>query len=261
MPGPAPPGVPSQASIECSTCPTGQSLRSAAGAAGKPVTVRPPNLKCGGGMMLKRGSLRSRRSVVLRPSSCRITSSLHLWTACAQGASAGQSITICPGRVQQKPGRAVDRPANQTRNGAGRPEFCQPTRSTKSLQLPVASPNLSLPKPQPCSEIVRHSRHRWYQARNPGAYLNDGRIVNIEAIDAFCDFRLPTFSEQDLRGRPRALTSRLPAAVFVAQIQRSTRDRCNVRRSGFAAASTPQLQLRLACRRANTLFSARETRA
>ena len=247
----------------------------AVGGSGKPVTVEAAKVEV---VRLVDdaqavGSLRSRRSVVLRPEvSGRIT---QLNFIDGQRVRKGQVLVqfddqLPLAQVQQSQAELSIAQANQKRNQelVAQNFVSQRSLDESAANLQVAQAKLSLAKATaarlkivaPFDGIVG------IRVVNPGDYLKDGAdIVNIEDIDAlFVDFRLPErFQSKVKRGQTAVLDiDALPGRRFVAQIQAiDPLIDANGRSVGIRGCiDNRQLQLRPGMfARANTVFSVRET--
>ncbi len=247
----------------------------AAGGAGKPVTVEAAKVEI---VRLVDdaqavGSLRSRRSVVLRPEvSGRIT---QLNFTDGQRVRKGQVLVqfddqLPLAQVQQSQAELSIAQANQTRNQelVAQNFVSQRSLDESAANLQVAQAKLSLAKATAArlKIVAPFDGIAGIRLVNPGDYLKDGAdIVNIEDIDAlFVDFRLPErFQSKVKRGQTAVLDmDALPGRRFVAQIQAiDPLIDANGRSVGIRGCiDNRQLQLRPGMfARANTVFSVRES--
>lgn len=247
----------------------------AAGGAGKPVTVEAAKVEV---VRLVDdaqavGSLRSRRSVVLRPEvSGRIT---QLNFTDGQRVRKGQVLVqfddqLPLAQVQQSQAELSIAQANQKRNQelVAQNFVSQRSLDESAANLQVAQAKLSLAKATAArlKIVAPFDGIAGIRLVNPGDYLKDGAdIVNIEDIDAlFVDFRLPErFQSKVKRGQTAVLDmDALPGRRFIAQIQAiDPLIDANGRSVGIRGCiDNRQLQLRPGMfARANTVFSVRES--
>jgi membrane fusion protein (multidrug efflux system) len=246
----------------------------AAGGAGKPVTVEAAKVEV---VRLVDdaqavGSLRSRRSVVLRPEvSGRIT---QLNFTDGQRVRKGQVLVqfddqLPLAQVQQSQAELSIAQANQKRNEelVAQNFVSQRSLDESAANLQVAQAKLSLAKATAArlKIVAPFDGIAGIRLVNPGDYLKDGAdIVNIEDIDAlFVDFRLPErFQSKVKRGQTAVLDiDALPGRRFTAQIQAiDPLIDANGRSVGIRGCiDNRQLQMRPGMfARANTVFSVRE---
>ncbi len=204
----------------------------AAGSAGKPVTVEAAKVEVASLVDDAQavGSLRSRRSVVLRPEvSGRIT---QLNFTDGQRVRKGQVLVqfddqLPMAQVQQGQAELSIAQANQKRNQelVAQNFVSQRSLDESAANLQVAQAKLSLARATasrlkivaPFDGIVG------IRMVNVGDYLKDGAdIVNIEDIDAlFVDFRLPErFQSKVQRGQvARVEVDALPGQKYTAVVQ------------------------------------------
>ncbi|MFN3570054.1 MAG: efflux RND transporter periplasmic adaptor subunit, partial [Polaromonas sp.] len=204
----------------------------AAGSAGKPVTVEAAKVEIATLVDDAQavGSLRSRRSVVLRPEvSGRIT---RLNFTDGQRVRKGQLLVqfddqLPMAQVQQGQAELSIAQANQKRNQelVAQNFVSQRSLDESAANLQVAQAKLSLARATasrlkivaPFDGIVG------IRMVNVGDYLKDGAdIVNIEDIDAlFVDFRLPErFQSKVQRGQvARVEVDALPGQKYTAVVQ------------------------------------------
>lgn len=176
------------------------------------------------------GSLRSRRSVVLRPEvSGRIT---QLNFTDGQRVRKGQVLVqfddqLPLAQVQQSLAELSIAQANQKRNQelVAQNFVSQRSLDESAANLQVAQARLSLAKATAArlKIIAPFDGIAGIRLVNPGDYLKDGAdIVNIEDIDAvFVDFRLPErFQSKVQRGQTAMLDiDALPGRKFTAIVQ------------------------------------------
>ncbi|MES2688633.1 MAG: efflux RND transporter periplasmic adaptor subunit [Pseudomonadota bacterium] len=246
----------------------------AGGAAGKPVTVEAAKVEV---VRLVDdaqavGSLRSRRSVVLRPEvSGRIT---QLNFTDGQRVRKGQVLVqfddqLPLAQVQQSQAELSIAQANQKRNQelVAQNFVSQRSLDESAANLQVAQAKLSLAKATAArlKIVAPFDGIAGIRMVNVGDYLKDGAdIVNIEDIDAlFVDFRLPErFQSKVKRGQTAVLDiDALPGRRFTAQIQAiDPLIDANGRSVGIRGCiDNRQLQMRPGMfARANTVFSVRE---
>ncbi|WP_395059874.1 efflux RND transporter periplasmic adaptor subunit [Polaromonas sp.] len=204
----------------------------AAGGAGKPVTVEAAKVEV---VRLVDdaqavGSLRSRRSVVLRPEvSGRIT---QLNFTDGQRVRKGQVLVqfddqLPLAQVQQSQAELSIAQANQKRNQelVAQNFVSQRSLDESAANLQVAQAKLSLAKATAArlKIVAPFDGIAGIRLVNPGDYLKDGAdIVNIEDIDAlFVDFRLPErFQSKVRRGQiARVDLDALPGQKYTAVVQ------------------------------------------
>ncbi|MBA4328544.1 MAG: efflux transporter periplasmic adaptor subunit [Polaromonas sp.] len=246
----------------------------AAGGAGKPVTVEAARVEV---VRLVDdaqavGSLRSRRSVVLRPEvSGRIT---QLNFTDGQRVRKGQVLVqfddqLPLAQVQQSLAELSIAQANQKRNQelVAQNFVSQRSLDESAANLQVAQARLSLARATAArlKIVAPFDGIAGIRLVNVGDYLKDGAdIVNIEDIDAlFVDFRLPErFQSKVRRGQTAVLDiDALPGRRYTAQIQAiDPLIDANGRSVGIRGCiDNRQLQLRPGMfARANTVFSVRE---
>jgi membrane fusion protein (multidrug efflux system) len=246
----------------------------AGGAAGKPLTVEAARVE-----VLRVvddaqavGSLRSRRSVVLRPEvSGRIT---QLNFTDGQRVRKGQVLVqfddqLPLAQVQQSLAELSIAQANQKRNQelVAQNFVSQRSLDESSANLQVAQAKLSLARATAArlKIVAPFDGIAGIRLVNVGDYLKDGAdIVNIEDIDAlFVDFRLPERFQSKVRRGQTALLDidALPGRRYTAQIQAiDPLIDANGRSVGVRGCiDNRQLQLRPGMfARANTVFSVRE---
>jgi len=204
----------------------------AGGGAGKPVTVEAAKVEV---VRLVDdaqavGSLRSRRSVVLRPEvSGRIT---HLNFTDGQRVRKGQVLVqfddqLPLAQVQQSQAELSIALANQKRNQelVAQNFVSQRSLDESAANLQVAQAKLSLAKATAArlKIVAPFDGIAGIRLVNPGDYLKDGAdIVNIEDIDAlFVDFRLPErFQSKVRRGQiARVDLDAMPGQKYTAVVQ------------------------------------------
>ncbi|MEP6908525.1 MAG: efflux RND transporter periplasmic adaptor subunit [Pseudoxanthomonas sp.] len=218
------------------------------------------------------GSLRSRRSVVLRPEvSGRIT---QLNFTDGQRVRKGQVLVqfddqLPLAQVQQSQAELSIAQANQKRNQelVAQNFVSQRSLDESAANLQVAQAKLSLAKATAArlKIVAPFDGIAGIRLVNAGDYLKDGSdIVNIEDIDAlFVDFRLPERFQSKVRRGQTALLDidALPGRRFSAQIQAiDPLIDANGRSVGIRGCiDNRQLQLRPGMfARANTVFSVRD---
>lgn len=176
------------------------------------------------------GSLRSRRSVVLRPEvSGRIT---QLNFTDGQRVRKGQVLVqfddqLPLAQVQQSQAELSIAQANQKRNQelVAQNFVSQRSLDESAAALQVAQAKLALAKATAArlKIIAPFDGIAGIRLVNPGDYLKDGAdIVNIEDIDAlFVDFRLPERFQNKLRRGQTALVDMdaLPGRKYTAVVQ------------------------------------------
>lgn len=176
------------------------------------------------------GSLRSRRSVVLRPEvSGRIT---QLNFTDGQRVRKGQVLVqfddqLPLAQVQQSQAELSIAQANQKRNQelVAQNFVSQRSLDESAANLQVAQAKLSLAKATAArlKIIAPFDGIAGIRLVNPGDYLKDGAdIVNIEDIDAvFVDFRLPERFQNKLQRGQTALVDMdaLPGRKYTAVVQ------------------------------------------
>ncbi len=176
------------------------------------------------------GSLRSRRSVVLRPEvSGRIT---QLNFTDGQRVRKGQVLVqfddqLPLAQVQQSQAELSIAQANQKRNQelVAQNFVSQRSLDESAAALQVAQARLALAKATAArlKIIAPFDGIAGIRLVNPGDYLKDGAdIVNIEDIDAlFVDFRLPERFQNKLRRGQTALVDMdaLPGRKYTAVVQ------------------------------------------
>ena len=176
------------------------------------------------------GSLRSRRSVVLRPEiSGRIT---QLNFTDGQRVRKGQVLVqfddqLPQAQIQQSLAELSIAQANQKRNQelVAQNFISQRSLDESAANLQVAQAKLALAKATAArlKIIAPFDGIAGIRQVNVGDYLKDGAdIVNIEDIDAvYVDFRLPErFQSQVRRGQTAVLDiDALPGKTYTAQIQ------------------------------------------
>jgi len=246
----------------------------ASGASGKPVTVEAAKVE------LVRlvddaqavGSLRSRRSVVLRPEvSGRIT---QLNFTDGQRVRKGQVLVqfddqLPLAQVQQSQAELSIALANQKRNEelVAQNFVSQRSLDESAANLQVAQAKLSLAKATAArlKIVAPFDGIAGIRLVNVGDYLKDGAdIVNIEDLEAiYVDFRLPErFQSKVKPGQTAALDiDALPGRRYTAQIQAiDPLIDANGRSIGIRGCiDNRQLQLRPGMfARTNTVFSVRE---
>lgn len=204
----------------------------AASGAGKPVTVEAAKVEV---VRLVDdaqavGSLRSRRSVVLRPEvSGRIT---QLNFTDGQRVRKGQVLVqfddqLPLAQVQQSQAELSIAQANQKRNQelVAQNFVSQRSLDESAANLQVAQAKLSLAKATAArlKIVAPFDGIAGIRLVNPGDYLKDGAdIVNIEDIDAlFVDFRLPErFQSKVKRGQTARIdVDALPGQKYTAVVQ------------------------------------------
>jgi membrane fusion protein (multidrug efflux system) len=246
----------------------------AGSAAGKPVTVEAARVEVARLVDDAQavGSLRSRRSVVLRPEvSGRIT---QLNFTDGQRVRKGQVLVqfddqLPLAQIQQSQAELSIAQANQKRNQelVAQNFVSQRSLDESAANLQVAQAKLSLAKATAArlKIVAPFDGIAGIRMVNVGDYLKDGAdIVNIEDIDAlFVDFRLPErFQSKVRRGQTAVLDiDALPGRRYTAQIQAiDPLIDANGRSVGIRGCiDNRQLQLRPGMfARANTVFSVRE---
>ncbi len=252
----------------------GQAPAGGAAAAGKPVTVEAAKVEVARLVDDAQavGSLRSRRSVVLRPEvSGRIT---QLNFTDGQRVRKGQVLVqfddqLPLAQIQQSQAELSIAQANQTRNQelVAQNFVSQRSLDESAANLQVAQAKLSLARATAArlKIVAPFDGIAGIRLVNVGDYLKDGAdIVNIEDIDAlFVDFRLPErFQSKVRRGQTAVLDiDALPGRRYTAQIQAiDPLIDANGRSVGIRGCiDNRQLQLRPGMfARANTVFSVRE---
>ena len=254
--------------------PAGVPVQGTAGAAGAKPTVEVANVQ------LARltddtqtvGSLRSRRSVILRPEvSGRVT---QLNFTDGQRVRKGQVLVqlddqLPLAQVQQSQAELSIAMANQKRNQelVAQNFISQRSLDESAANLQVAQAKLSLAKATAArlKIVAPFDGIAGIRLVNVGDYLKDGAdIVNIEDIDAvFVDFRLPErFQSKVQRGQVAVLDiDALPGRQYQAQIQAiDPLIDANGRSVGLrGCVDNRQLQLRPGMfARVNTVFGVRD---
>ncbi|MGQ2980403.1 MAG: efflux RND transporter periplasmic adaptor subunit [Polaromonas sp.] len=206
--------------------------QAAGGGAGKPVTVEAAKVEVAALVDDAQavGSLRSRRSVVLRPEvSGRIT---QLSFTDGQRVRKGQVLVqfddqLPMAQVQQSQAELSIAQANQKRNQelVAQNFVSQRSLDESAANLQVAQAKLSLARAtvSRLKIVAPFDGIAGIRMVNVGDYLKDGAdIVNIEDIDAlFVDFRLPErFQSKVRRGQlARVEVDALPGQKYIAVVQ------------------------------------------
>jgi membrane fusion protein (multidrug efflux system) len=263
-----------KAAAPANGAPAAGGTASAGGAAGKPLTVEAARVEVVRVVDDAQavGSLRSRRSVVLRPEvSGRIT---QLNFTDGQRVRKGQVLVqfddqLPLAQVQQSLAELSIAQANQKRNQelVAQNFVSQRSLDESAANLQVAQAKLSLARATAArlKIVAPFDGIAGIRLVNVGDYLKDGAdIVNIEDIDAlFVDFRLPERFQSKVRRGQTALLDidALPGRRYTAQIQAiDPLIDANGRSVGVRGCiDNRQLQLRPGMfARANTVFSVRE---